>query len=392
MMTYINRQISEIQKSKVLTLFGVFLTLVHVATWYNWFFARPFVNEVLTERTPICWSYFTSCDLLRPFDPAVTQFMSIFYLTLTLLALFLVLTKRVKLFWWAFLLLTVFKWSMLSLDYRFMGNYHYMPFVASLVYLFVSSKKRFLPLALISFYMAAGILKFTPEWYSGNALLEPAIVDGKLLEISLVYVIYLEILFVWGLLSKHAWLKWFTFIQIFAFHIFSWHIVGYFYPVVMFNLIVLFPLLWLIPERDSESLRWSRSGIAFLAIFWIAQAVPFVFYKDSARTGQGRLISFNMLDARTACDSMALIKKDREQMLVSIPAKDFGVRIQCDPNVYVALIKEECQKWKAIPGFIDMDYRLHSKLSTEPQGHETLKLDNVCSQPPQVTFFGEVYQ
>lgn len=392
MLGYINRQIDEIQKSKVLTWFGLFLTFVHVITWFNWGYARSFAYYNLTARTPICWSYFPNCFEFRPFPDYLPKMLMTLYIIVSVVAIVLVLAKKIKPFWWTLLFLTVFKWLLLSQDYRFMGNYHYMPFIASLFYLLVSSKKRFLPLILISFYMAAGILKFTPEWYSGNSLLEPTFIDGKLLELSLVYVIYLEILFVWGLLSKKAWLKWFTFVQIFAFHIYSWHIVGYFYPSIMFNLIIFFPLLWLISEKDTQAARWSRSGIIALSVFWIAQAIPFVFFPDSARSGQGRMVSFNMLDARTFCDSMALVKMDKTQMMVSVPAKDFGVRIQCDPNVYVALLRAECKKWKDVPGFVDMDYRLHTKLSTEPGAYEVLSLNNVCNNPPKVSFFGEVSQ
>jgi len=391
MIKYIHAQIEEIRRSRVLGLFGVFLALTHLVTWFFWGPWRSSFVKVLSERTAICWSYFPDCNALRPLSESFVSGLLYFYLFLGVATLVAVIAKKWRAFWWLLLIAVIVKWAMISLDYRFMGNYHYMPLVLSLVYLLVPSKKNLLPFFLISFYVAAGLLKFTPEWYSGSTLLRPAFIQGKLLEWALVYVIYLELLFVWGLVSSKQWLRWIVFIQLVLFHIFSWHIVGFFYPTIMFCLLAFFPLLWLLPEKQ-DSKSWPKAGVLALALFWCAQMVPFIFYKNSAVSGEGRILSLNMLDAWTVCDATALVKMNKQQMLIPVKAKNFGVRIQCDPAVYIALLREECEKWRKTDGFVDMDFDLQSMLRTETTASTVMSVRNACSRPPRLSILGSVVQ
>lgn len=390
MNSYIQKQITEIRNSKALTLFGLFLILTNIVTWYDWTYSRAHFVRNLTELNALCWPYFQSCDVLRPFSQTLAQGLLWFYLAFSLLTLLFWALRKIHFFWWSLFLLTLVKWSYVSLDYRFMGNYHYMAIVLSLVYLLISSKKKVLPVFMISFYIAAGIIKFTPEWYSGATLLRPPMIQGKLLEWLLVYVIYLEILFVWGLLHRQPWVRWAVFVQLVLFHVFSWHIVGYFYPAIMFNLLALFPLLWLIKETDRPT--WSRGGVLALSIFWCAQLIPFVFYKNSALTGQGRILSLNMLDAWALCQSTAIVKMKNQQLLISLQSKNLGVRIQCDPTVYVSIIRDECKRWRKNSEFIDIDYVLQTKLKTDDSAKEVIKLTNACSRPAKLGFLGSVTQ
>lgn len=390
MTSYIRAQIAELKDSKALTLFGLFLTFTHFVTWYFWSSARHNFVAVLTKSLPLCWSYFQSCHLIRPMNLQLAQGLLWIYLGFSASALFFLALKKIKYFWWSLFFLTFMKWLFLSQDYRFMGNYHYMAIILSLVYLFIPAKKKVLPIFMISFYVSAGLLKFTPEWYSGATLLRPAFIQGKALSYLLIYVIYLEVLFVWGLLHPRSWVRWATFGQLVLFHGFSWHIVGYFYPVIMFNLLSLFPLLWLIKEPEQRP--WSKAGTIAIACFWCAQLFPFVFYKDSALTGQGRILSLNMLDAWSVCQSTAVIKMKNQQLFLNLPSKELGVRIQCDPTVYVSIVREECARWKRNPEFIDLDYVLQTKFKTGDSAQEVVKLINACSRPPKLDFLGSISQ
>ncbi len=388
--SYLCRQIDEIKNSKALTLFGAFLVFTHFATWYFWGPAKNSFVKVFTIENPICWPYFQSCYLLRPLSLDLAQTLLWLYLGLAILTLVFLVFKKIHIFWYMFFLLTVTKWLLVSQDYRFMGNYHYMPAILSLVYLFVPSKRKALPLFMISFYVAAGLLKFTPEWYTGATLLRPAMIQGMPLTWLLIYVIYLEILLVWGLIHTSKWLRWIVFAQLILFHAFSWHIVGFFYPVIMFNLLSLFPLIWLL--RDNKNPNWSKIGTLSLVVFWCAQLIPFVFYKNSALTGQGRILSLNMLDAWSQCQSTAVIKMKDQQLLINLPEKELGVRIQCDPTVYVSIVRDECARWRKNPDFVDLDYVLQTKLKTNDSVQEVVKLIDACSRPPKLGFLGEVKQ
>src|SRR5690606_26596368 len=103
---------------------------------------------------------------------------------------------------------------LLVADYRFMGNYHYMPFLVSTVFLFIPQKKTTILYTIVIFYISAGLLKLDTEWLSGSALLENFFVGGEILEWLLAYTILFEVLVVMLTLSNSIWLFLFSLPQI----------------------------------------------------------------------------------------------------------------------------------------------------------------------------------
>src|SRR5262245_34888964 len=106
-----------------------------------------------------------------------------------------------------------------------MGNYHYMPFVIAAVYLVWPSPERVLAYVLVAFYVSAGVLKVNPEWLSGAAMIDKTWLTGHMLEYGCAYVVVLELVLVFGLLSRRPWLRHVTLAQLVLFHAYSWHVV-----------------------------------------------------------------------------------------------------------------------------------------------------------------------
>ena len=177
------------------------------------------------------------------------------------------------------------------MDYRFMGNYHYMPFLVSFMFLFIPQKLFFIPLLLVCFYFFAGLLKVSNlDWLTGLAFPEnldfPLFFNENIKLILCFYVVCLEIIGVWCLVFiqtnckgkellntfaffrrktatkkirsrniKTIW-KIMIYFQLILFHALSYFIVGYFYPLIMFCLLSLFFFIFILNEKSDIFYRF----------------------------------------------------------------------------------------------------------------------------------------
>src|SRR5262249_57725420 len=149
---------------------------------------------------------------------------------------------------------------------------------------------------LFSFW--AGPLTLNWEGISGAGLYRPMWpFSGAGVVAACVYVIVLELGVAWGLLAGRAWVFWAAFAQFLVFHALSWQVVGFFYPLLMFAILTIFPLSRLIPPRDPPdgllvalvTGRQLRSVYALAALFSLLQLIPYAFPGDRALTVHGRL-------------------------------------------------------------------------------------------------------
>lgn len=137
-------------------------------------------------------------------------------------------------------------------------------------------------------------------------------------------MVVLELVLVWGCLSRRRSIFWVTLLQLALFEVASVPIVGLFYPLLMAGLLTLFWLSRPGPEalraapsaesRVDRSLLWVGPGLAALKkagagawalwlFFSLLQAVPRLFPGDTAITGEGRLFALHLFDAKVECVS-----------------------------------------------------------------------------------------
>ncbi|QDK36503.1 hypothetical protein [Bdellovibrio sp. NC01] len=378
---YFAKQVEEIKGDIALIYYGAALCIVHIFTftfWNNQNFINHFINR--GAGSEMCWPFFPDCPSIA-FSSATSAAIALYaYLALAIVGTLLFLFKKVKAGYWTLIVLVIVKVLFVLKSYNFMGNYHYMPLWASVAYLLFADKVRTLFYLIVSFYMGAGLIKFNYEWLSGASLLRPAIIGGTLLGISLLYVILFEMCFCWGLLVKRKWLFWLAVIQVFAFHAFSWHIVGYFYPCVMSCTVSIYVLKALQKDywRDENFLLKfpsAKGALALLAVFWLCQLVPKATRTNSAVDGLMRIPSLNMLDARTECH-VTLFEDidDHTRMDSNYFSKTFAVRTKCDPVVYLSQVNQLCKK--------DPNQKLHlslqSRLSTDDKFYKVLDIKDAC--------------
>lgn len=404
MISYLKSQANIIHSETGLALYGAFLSFTHIATFLHWNAGNFFINSQSSINSePLCFPIFPNCDLFR--DSLSAQMWMVIlclYLFISLITVFLFLNREAL--GWAFGLLTflnVFKLGLHLSNYNFMGNYHYMVYIVSFLYLFLPHKKLMIKCIIVAFYLAAGCLKFNVDWLSGAALIAPAFIQGKFLTVSLYYVVFLEMVLVFGLLSQTTWIRWVTLIQLTTFHIFSWHIVGFYYPTIMFCLLSLF----FIDEfynlkyklQAPDYLRGLLSGqeprqlYVVLILFTLMQVIPYIYVRDPSLSGALRLTSLNMFDSKTECQSLMIAHKEKASIHIDSPLKNLGTRLRCDPLIFLNQAHQLCRRNKIHPEFTKLSFSLMSKRTTDIHYHKILDIADICQmRNPLWAEFGSV--
>lgn len=354
-------------------LLGAGLALTHVLTGLYWWGGGAFAGAFLREGPRVCWSFLPGCESWAPSFEG-TQALALLMTVCGLLAAALFAARRTS--GVAALLLgaaVAAKLAVFLQDYRFMGNYHYMPFWLLAVFAFAPRRLEVGVVMLGLFYFFAGLLKFNVEWLSGAAMIRPPLIGGKLLELATAFVVVLECVLVFGLWSARLRVRRAVWLAFAAFHLFSWHIVGFFYPLVMFSLLAF---IWLLPEGPVVNWRgWGARDWGLPVLFVLAQLVPAVLYPRSAITAEGRLLALNMFDAKTICHSSLVWEEGARRVELPPRVENLGVRLHCDPQVH----------WASARGsycpLIDRG-RLALVLSarrTTEAGVEVFRVDDVCA-------------
>jgi hypothetical protein len=194
--------------------------------------------------------------------------------------------------------------------------------------------------------------------------------------------------FVWALVQPRKWLFGAVFAQFVLFHVMSWSVVGFFYPVLMAGIISIFPLCRLIPLEprndldDLLHLRLARSLYALLAVFAGLQFVPMLYPGDAAWTSQGRLFSLHMFEGESMCQVRATEKfKTRAAEKVDLFRRDLLVRDRCDPLVYFNEAQRICRDLPVQdPDFVDLDLRMIISKRRWPAWRPLIETDDFCSK------------
>ncbi len=393
-MTYLKAQIKTISSKPNLIWYGFFLSLTHLWTFFYWNKNNFFVNSQSSNNAePICFPFFPDCDLFRQqLSPESWQMVLYAYLittVITCLAWFR--PKNLTVGWILLSFLTLFKLALHLSNYNFMGNYHYMVYVISFVFLFFPAKEVIIKLMIVAFYIAAGFLKINIDWLSGAAMITTPWLHGAVLNLSLIYVLFLELIFVFGLIHPHKWIRRLTLLQFTCFHLFSWHIVGFYYPMVMFSLLFLFYYDEYEQIKNKKTpmtplMSFLKGQLSFpvygtLILFIIMQIIPFAITSDPSLSGSARLSSLNMFDSKTHCHSLLVAHKEKSSAHLAGPTKNMGVRLRCDPLVFLNHAYQLCRKNHLNPEIERLSLALFSRRVTSTHYKKVLDIPDVCSIP-----------
>ena|SRR5436190_2731661 len=378
--SWLSRQIDEIRADRALTFYGAALALANVFTCYQWQYRTGVPQMIGSGATPLCWPFWENCHAVLSVS-GVNRTLWL-YLLLSIVAVAAFLSRRVGTAYVLLFAVNVFRLIVMAQDYRLRANQHYMLNWAVFAFLIVPGKRALLHHVLASLYFWAGMLKLDWEWLSGAALYSQGWIPTALVPASCVYVVLLETTLVFGIYARRSWIFWGTLAQLAAFHVVSWPIVGFWYPLLMFCLLAIVPLARLLPrpERDPSGVRVLQT--AALISLAALQFVPRLFPGDSAITGEGRVFALHMFDALIECDASMTYRFDdgtaRTVMLEQ--TKRLPHRSRCDPIVYFDLAKNAC---RALPPHVgDFDLALRSKHSIEPGYHDVIAVSGFCGTDP----------
>jgi hypothetical protein len=387
-LAWIRRQAEGIASDRVLRFYGVALAAAHAITWLDWTSRDPIARYIARGMDPICWPFWESCGDFRFLTVGQADGLLWAYLALALasgVAFFRARTARTG--YAGLVLLEALHLAVLVQDFRLRMNQHYMLAWIVLAFLFGPARRALLPALLASFYFWAGVLKLDYEWLSGSALYhtDRFWIPAPLVPASCAYVVVMETVLVFGIFSRRAWLFWVTIAQLAVFHVFSWAIVGFYYPLLMFALLSVLVLARTLDGPEGwPSFDLIRRDIRLvaplLAVFAALQLVPYAFPGDTALTGEGRLFALNMFDARVVCEAGLVVHRDggKDQALPMHP-KALAQRIACDPISYFNMARAQCVRLAGTAGFRDFDLHLRSRRTSDPELRDVVDVKDFCS-------------
>lgn len=382
---YLRRNIEEIARDPALRIYGIALSLLHVLCFLNWDLQQQLTKILDPARgSAVCWPFFEDCHDWRVFSEATIERVLWIYLGFALLtAMLFIRRKTVPAGWWVLIALNVFKTVLFFQDYRLRLNQHYMMYWVTLAFLFAPYKRSVIPYLVAAFYFWSGTLKFTPDWISGNTLygLKPLGVPQSLIPASCIYVIFLELVVVFGLLVRNRWIFWIAMLQFVAFHISSWTVVGFFYPSLMFGILTIFILTRYLPDPDPADKRLSKLAIiSVVAVFSLFQVVPYLFPGDRSITGEGRMFALHMFDTPPECSSWAVVHEPNgNEQKIPLEVPYLPTRINCDPIVYFSLANALCDRLSNPNQPASIDVYLRTRRYGEENYHRVIEQPEFCA-------------
>ena len=392
---YLSGQIQEIAGDPALRAYGIALLATHVLTAL-WFVTGDYASLAGAGEEAICWPLVPDCERFRLLSAGQLDALMIGFGAAALVCMIGFARRRWTAPAWAGLAaLTLLKLAVLALDFRLRQNQHYMAFAACAVFLFVPRKRESLQLQLVLFYFWAGTLKLNWEWVSGAALYRPLwLLTGQAVVVACAYVVLLELVIVWGLLARQPRIFWTSFAQLLLFHVMSFAVVRWFYPLLRFALLAIFPLARFIPGATPESVgeqilarRLPRPALALALVFSLVQLTTHLYPGDTAITGEGRLYALHMFDARIVCEAGATLKLPDGRTLPAEIEID-GNRTRCDPLMVHGIARNLCRRRDAGKFEIaDLDLYLRSRRTTDAELQPVIDYPNFCSHLPRYEAF-----
>jgi hypothetical protein len=385
-------QIAEIRADPVLRGYGAMMAFLHVLS-VAWWLQQRAVGFLQSSAEPICWPLFMDCARLRVLGAGALAWLLLGYLAAaTGTALLFRRAEQTEAAYWSLVGLGVLKAAIMLLDFRLRMNQHYMAFAASFAFLFAPGKRNALRVLIVLFYVWAGVLKLNWEWLSGAGLYRPVwLFTGAGIVIACAYVIVLELVVSWGLLARRAWIFWGAFVQFLVFHVFSWPVVGFFYPLLMFAILSIYPMSRLVPPLDPVD---APGGPGLLASFWhgrerwavyamaagfsMLQLTPYAFPGDRVLTGEGRLYALHMFDARPICTGYAVLRQADGASTRRDLKLPLDTRIACDPIVFYNRARNLCRQPERT--FRDLDLYLLARRATDRDLRPVIAVQDFCAR------------
>lgn len=284
--------IKEIEESKILQFLFYAISFSFFATFNSWIGNGAVTVSNFLSNDYVCPPYFLSCGkfyFLEMLPLGYSQ--SFFYVCLYLLLLFGIYSAVNKKWEQAHMVILVcliwkIVWGFL-LTYGLLGNYDYYDMLLAFVWLFLRNKEYFAKVTFVLFYFLASTIKIHDGWILGNyfnSLYTGAPIFSKtFLPFLTNFVILMQIVGAWFLLSKNRTLYWLAFSYFLLFHIYSGVIVHYRYITISIPALLILYGTW----KEFNVLKISRKtifGYLFLLFLLLCQMIAIIIPGDQKKT------------------------------------------------------------------------------------------------------------
>ncbi len=395
-MEWMRNQLWEIEKSASLRIFGGLLALTHALTFLYWQLQGHLPLAYYTS-TPMCWTLFENCLAMRIVPLSVFTALYYFYFVLSLLTACVFFFTRATLLNWGLLFsLFLLKAFFYIQDYRLSSNIHYFLFCLQLIYLFVPSKQNVLKGFIVSYYLATGMLKLSPEWLTGQWFMSHKITRPKFAEWCAAISVLVEMIGGAALLFKKG--KYFVigFLVLVLYQAVLWWFDGFFPALVQ---IMALSLFWLAgwEERKFESellyqsyLRPEPSNLwagLTLIVFWAIQLIPFLALEQTHPVVE--TLALDRLASNLECrlTTFAHFNSRIEQISVDAPSGR-PIQTQCSPYLKFLDAKQACDQFAGTQGFQTVSAYFDLRTLKDPEYKRIFEVEDICK--PEVKFRGNV--
>lgn len=320
--------IEEIENSTVLKwMFGALLFFFFL-TFNSWIGSNLTTVETAQRGAAVCWPYFQDCWKLYflhalPYGYSQTTFYMGLYGLMLLIVYFMWKQKWV----YAHLLMVVlFLWKVFVgfvLSYLIQGPYDYYHLILTAVLLFFPFKEYFLKLVFVLLYFLSATTKIDPTWVLGTyfTTLKTGlpIFPTFLTPLFTNFVIFMQIVGAWFLLSRTVVLQRLVLIFFVIFHLYSGIFVLYHYPsIALLPLLILFGPLYTYTQPPTS--RTSLPSWLFIGAVMLFQIPGFLIPLPGDRrlTLEGNRYGMFMFEANHEC--VATIRTYRND--IPLPEKE----------------------------------------------------------------------
>jgi hypothetical protein len=365
-MEFLKSNLWEIRKSSVLQIFGGLLALAHLLTYIYWAKSGNLPLYYHANPQPMCWTMFETCGWVKFLTPALMEFAFHAYgVVAGLVALLFFFTRLTATAWIFSLALVLIKAILYIQDLRLTGNVHYLLFVLNFCFLFVPAKPNVLRWVLVSYYVASGLLRLSPNWLSGQQFVDQLAVPIKLGEWLAAMAVLLELLAPVALWFRDLRNFLIAYFALILYHAFMWYTGGFLEPAIMLMLLQIFPLLYY-EERKIEREYLYQSFIRpepskawvwlTLGIFWAIQSLPYIPHTaiPSLKHLETNLALAPVAASEECIQTTFMIYENHMEEVDLEPPADRPTAFRCNPYLRFLDIKAACHEKREEPNFKTM--------------------------------------
>jgi hypothetical protein len=371
--------LDEITQDKGLVFFGFLLAITHVI---HFIYYHPGMARLMGKGSDgVCLPFIPGCTELRFLSAEqvgwVINGYGFFAIVTAVLFFF---SSRQRLAVALLLFLQVFKNFIIFHDARLYSAHNYITNFLTVLFVLAPRKRNSIKILFVLVYFWSGIMHLNPQWLDGTLVRNGWIFFPSYLEYQTVYVVILQILFSWFLLSGRTVLFWTAFAQFVLFHLISYTVIQWLYPTIMLVLLlglVGFRLLGVQNEKPVfiRSKVYS-SDIIVLSLFSFLQLIPRLLPTKLQLYGDGRFFySMHQYNAGIECvsESRVIFKSGRTEQVDLLAVLPFlHPRLRCEPVVTEGAAKAICKKFQNDSDFDRLDVKLKSKLQGSSEDFETI--------------------